>query len=139
MERDNLQELTIGIDEIDGQHKEFLKQLMNLRKALALGTGGRDRLMGTLRYLDEFVTLHFETEEKYMRRHHYPGILLHEKEHASFAKRYAEVKQKVMDLDARGAIMSFIAIEVEHQLEDWLSDHILKVDKKMGEYLAERM
>ena len=139
MDEDSPQELTIGIEEIDEQHGEFLRQLTSLREALALGIGSRDRLMRTLRYLDDFVIHHFETEEKYMRRYNYPGILLHQKEHATFAKRYDELKKKVLDLESRGEITSFIAIDVEHQLERWLTDHILTIDRKMGQYLSERM
>lgn len=138
MNSDDLQELTTGIADIDDQHREFLGHLKSLRDALSYGIGGRDRLMRTFRYLDEFVTYHFQTEEKYMRLHNYPGILLHEKEHASFSRRYEQLKKKTLDLEARSEITSFIAIEVQHDLEDWLTDHILKVDRKLGEFLAVR-
>ena len=138
-ERDELQDLTTGIDEIDGQHREFLAHLRSLREALLSGVGGRERLMRTFRYLDEFVVRHFDTEERYMRRHNYPGILLHQKEHAQFARTFEELKQKVLDLDARGEITAFLAIEVEHRLEKWLADHILLVDRKMADFLTERM
>jgi hemerythrin len=131
--------LTTGIDEIDRQHLDFLRHLAALREALTRGIGGRDSLMKTLRYLDEFVSVHFETEEKYMRLYHYPGILLHQREHAQFARTYSEIKQRVLDLDARGEITSFITLEIAHRLENWLTGHILVVDKRMGEFLAERM
>jgi len=136
---DDLQELTTGIEEIDAQHREFMGRLRSLREALSYGIGGRDRLMRTFRYLDEYVKLHFDTEEKYMRRYNYPGILLHQKEHGLFTRRYEDLKRKTMDLDARGEITSFLTIEVEHQLENWLEDHILQIDKKLGAFLAERM
>jgi hemerythrin len=45
----------------------------------------------------------------------------------------------VLDLDARGEITSFITLEIAHRLENWLTGHILVVDKRMGEFLAERM
>jgi hemerythrin len=44
-----------------------------------------------------------------------------------------------MDLDARGEVMSFLAIEIEQRLEKWLGDHIRMMDRKMADYLHERM
>lgn len=133
-----LEELAIGVEQIDEQHREFLRNLVALREAIAAGSGGRDRLMKTLRYLEEFITLHFATEVQYMRRHNYPGILLHEREHAEFAARFAGLKNKALDLDARGEVTAFVAVEVERALENWLSGHIAKSDRKFGEFLASR-
>lgn len=131
--------LNLGIGELDDQHQAFFLHMVGLRKALTEGTGGRDRLLKTLRYLDTFIDEHFRAEENYMRRHNYPGILLHEKEHEAFAKAVGDFKKKALDLDARGEVLSFLAVEIEHRLEKWLTDHILKLDRKMAEYLRERM
>lgn len=132
-------ELNLGIGELDDHHQAFFLHLVALRRALTDGVGGRDRLMKTLRYLDAFVSEHFRAEEEYMRRHNYPGILVHRAEHEEFAKIIAAFRQKAMDLDARGEVLSFLAVEVEHRLEKWLTDHILKLDRKMADYLRERM
>jgi hemerythrin len=139
METDDLPGLTIGINIIDEQHGEFLTHLKGLRDALSGGVGSRDRLMRTLRYLDEYMEHHFGTEERYMRLYHYPGILLHQREHTAFRQRYEAFKQKVLDHDARGELTAFLAVEVERDLEAWLADHILKIDRKMGDFLSERM
>lgn len=139
MGAEELDDLTIGITEIDDQHRAFLRAIVALREAVAEGIGARDRLLRTLQYLDEFVAVHFSTEERYMRLHNYPGILLHEKEHAEFARAYAELKQRFHDLDAQGELTALHAIEVEHRLENWLTGHILRADKKLGAFLSERM
>lgn len=132
-------DLNLGIGELDDQHQAFFLHTVALRKALQEGAGGRDKLMKTLRYLDTFIDEHFAAEERFMRNHNYPGILIHRAEHDVFAKTIAEFKKKAMDLDARGEVLSFLAVEIEHRLEKWMADHILKLDRKMADYLKERM
>jgi hemerythrin len=136
--RGQLDEVMIGVEQIDAPHREFVRNLAALREALVAGSGGRERMLQTLRYLDELVTLRFSAEEEYMRRHNYPGILLHVKEHAAFARQFAELKRHVLDLDARGEITAFTAIDVERMLRRWLTDHIANADRKFGEFLSGR-
>jgi hemerythrin len=132
-------ELNLGIAELDDQHRAFFLHMVALRRALTEGVGGRDKLMQTLRYLDTFIAEHFHAEEQYMRIHNYPGILLHRAEHEVFAKAVAELKKKALDLEHHGEVTSFLALEVEHRLEKWLTDHILKIDRKMADYLRDRI
>ena len=131
-------ELNLGISELDDQHQAFFLHMVALRRALIEGSGGRERLMKTLRFLDSFIEEHFGAEEKYMRRHNYPGILIHKAEHDAFAKIIAEFKKKTSDLDARGEVTSFLAVDVTRRLEKWLEEHIRTIDRKMAFYLTER-
>ena len=132
-----LNELNLGISELDDQHQAFFLHMVGLRRALIDGVGGRDKLMKTLRYLDTFIDEHFSAEENAMRRHNYPGILVHKADHAAFAKVIAEFKKKALDLDARGEVTSFLAVEVTHRLEKWLEDHIRTLDRKMADFLTD--
>jgi len=133
-----LNELNLGISELDDQHQAFFLHMVGLRRALIDGAGGRDKLMTTLRFLDTFIDGHFRAEEGYMRRHNYPGILVHRSEHEVFAKTVAEFKKKALDLEQRREVLSFLAVEVERRLERWLAEHIRVHDRKMAEFLAER-
>ena len=131
--------LNLGVAELDDQHRAFFQHMVDLRKALTEGVGARDRLMRTLRYLDTFISEHFQAEERYMRLHNYPGILLHRAEHEVFAQAVADLKKKALDLERRGEATSFLAVEVEHRLERWLEGHIGTMDRKMADYLRDRM
>ena len=139
MDEELLNSLKIGVEEIDAQHREFFRNLAELREALEAGAGGRDRMMKTLRYLEGYIDHHFHTEEQYMRRFNYPGILVHGREHEQFTKMFDELKKKVLDLDARGELTAFIALDVKRTLENWLSQHIAGTDRKFGQFLAARM
>lgn len=133
-----LNDLNLGISELDDQHQAFFLHMVGLRRALIEGSGGREKLMKTLRFLDSFIEEHFTAEEKYMRRNNYPGILIHRAEHEAFAKTVAEFKKKTSDLDARGEATSFLAVEVTRRLEKWLEDHIRTLDRKMAAFLMEK-
>jgi hemerythrin len=132
-------DFNIGIGEFDEQHRAFFLHMVSLRRALIDGTGGRDKLMNLLRFLDTFVEEHFAAEERYMRRHNYPGILVHRLDHEKFAKNVADFKKKAKDLDSRDEVLSFLAVEIEQRLEKWLDGHIRTMDRKMAGYLRERM
>jgi len=132
-----LNDLNLGISELDDQHQAFFLHMVGLRRAVIEGSGGRDKLMKTLRFLDTFIDEHFRAEEGYMRRHNYPSILVHRAEHEAFAKEIAAFKKKALDLEARGEVISFLAVEVAHRLEKWLEDHIRTLDWKMAAFLAE--
>lgn len=131
-------ELNLGISELDDQHQAFFLHMVGLRRALTDGMGGRDKLMKTLRFLEEWVNDHFQAEERIMRTHNYPGILVHRLEHEKFAKVVAEFSKKAYDLDARGEVTSFLAVEIEHKFENWLVEHIKKMDAKMAEFVKGR-
>ncbi|MHB8843933.1 MAG: bacteriohemerythrin [Nitrospirota bacterium] len=138
-DREMLNELNLGISELDDQHQAFYLHVVGLRRALTDGVGGRDKLMKTLRYLDAFVSEHFNAEERYMRLHNYPGILVHRAEHEAFAKAVAAFKKKALDLEARGEVTGFLAVEIEQHLEKWMTGHILKLDRKMADFIRGRM
>jgi len=131
--------MNLGIRDLDDQHKAFFLHVVGLRRALTEGSGGREKLMQTFRFLDTFIEEHFSAEEKYMRRYSYPGILLHKTEHQAFIRSVAEFKHAALDLDGRGEVTSFLTIEVMRHLEQWLTEHIRTIDRKMSVFLLERM
>jgi len=130
--------MNLGIRDLDDQHEAFFLHVVGLRRALIEGSGGREKLMKTLRFLDTFIEEHFRAEEQYMRRYNYPGILLHKTQHQAFIRSVAEFKRAALDLDARGEVTSFLTIEVMRHLESWLTEHIRTLDRKMADYLMER-
>ncbi len=132
------QDLSIGIELLDSQHKELFQHISALRASLRAGTS-RDALFKTLRFLEEYVVVHFDAEAHYMRRFDYPGIIEHEAEHEKFVKALADFKKELQALESRGEITSFLGIEIERKLSGWLADHIGNIDRKMGAFLAERL
>jgi hemerythrin len=138
METEWSEDLSIGIEPIDSQHKELFRRIAALRAGLRSGQG-RSALLETLDFLAEYVDVHFSSEEKYMQRYDYPNTFTHRQAHEKFIREIADYKKEMKSLDAANEITSFLGIAVERRLADWLKDHIGVMDKKLGTYLAERL
>jgi hemerythrin len=132
------QEHTIGIKEIDDQHQELLDRMEILHDYMRRGQS-RDAIRDMLKFLEAYVVEHFDTEVKYMQRYHYPGLLAHKAEHKTFLKDFAVLKEKFTSLQAQGDFTTFLGLDIVRKLNDWFTNHILTVDKKMGAFLAEKM
>ncbi len=132
------QDHEIGIEEIDRQHQELLDRMDLLRDAIRRGRS-RETIHSTLRFLEEYVAEHFSTEERYMVRYSYPGLLSHKAEHAKFTRDLAELKEKYVALEAQGELTTFLGLDIVRKLNAWFTNHISDVDKKMGVYLAGKM
>lgn len=131
-------DLSVGVDEVDNQHKELFKRINSLRAAMGQGKG-REEIGKTVKFLEEYVVEHFSTEEKYMDRYGYPAYAAHRSAHAAFIKDFGDLKKRLETLESQGAITSFLTIEMQRRLYDWLINHIGNVDKAMGAFLSEKM
>jgi hemerythrin len=123
-------DLSVGVDRIDEQHKELLRRINGLLEAMKQGKG-KSQLDEVLAFLDEYVVIHFGTEETYMRRYSYPDYLAHRKAHVEFRQELAVLKKQ---LETAGAT-SVLVIEVQNRLGSWFREHVKKVDMLMGEFL----
>jgi hemerythrin len=138
MDSEWTEELTVGVEKIDSQHKEMFQRINALRTALRHGAA-QSELDATFGFLEGFVADHFAMEEKYMRRYSYPGILTHRAEHEGFARDLFEYKRKWMELISRNEFTSFLELEMERRFTAWLTDHIGKTDRKMAAFLLQKM
>jgi len=122
----------IGIPEIDMQHRSLINSLNKLIEKYDANPG---EIKEILDFLVDYVLLHFETEETLMEKYNYPDMEEHVKEHRAFTKDI----NKFMD----DFIMLGPSPEMEKRIEEglvsWIENHILNVDKKMGQYLKEKM
>ncbi len=132
------QDFTIGIAEIDEQHRELLDRIDLLRDAIRRGKS-RETIRTTLEFLQEYVADHFIAEERYMQRYTYPGLYAHRLEHQKFTKDLAAFRDTFVSLEAKGELTTFVGLDIVRRLNDWFTNHIFEVDKKMGAYLAEKM
>ena len=90
-----------------------------------------DEILHIISDLKDYTAVHFSDEEAYMEKIGYPELESQKKAHTAFIDKLAEIN--LDDLDAHQ----------QHYLEDlisfllnWLSVHILHMDKKIGEFVA---
>jgi hemerythrin len=122
--------LSIGVVEIDNQHKLLLSHFDQLLKACEAGKG-LEELKGLLGFLDEYVVKHFNDEESVQRLRNYPGYADHKKEHESFVARLKALKQEI---NSEGIAMYHL-METNNLLLKWLLHHISTVDVQLGKFM----
>lgn len=120
-----------NIKEIDEQHKELIDILNNLHEAMTRGQV-RKEIYDIFQRLSDYITNHFATEENLMESYDYPDILEHKSEHEGLTAKTIKLKS---DID-NGKMV--ITSELMDFLMNWLTNHILGTDKKMGKYLQSR-
>jgi len=125
--------LAIGVNEIDEQHKELFKRFDKLLEACNNGLG-KEEIGHLLSFLDEYVQTHFRDEERLQVAHDFPDYPTHRVAHRGFVERLGQLKQ---DLHGDGASLSVI-ITTNTMLLDWLVNHIAVMDKKIGTHIAAR-
>jgi methyl-accepting chemotaxis protein/hemerythrin len=123
--------LSIGIAEIDSQHKLLIELLNNLNEGIRNGQG-MDILQDTINGLLNYVEDHFKAEEALMEKHEYPLVDNHKNLHKEFVEKLNTFTQEYEDK------RMFVSIDIRNFLRDWLIKHISTIDKQMGIYLSSR-
>ena len=118
----------IGFKQIDDQHQELVRIIGELSDAIKANRG-KEMLGKLLRDLINYTVNHFSMEERLMRTHAYPENSAHTKEHEDLKKTVSDLQKKFTDGKTT------VSLETIHFLNDWLSNHILKTDKRLAAFL----
>ncbi len=125
------QDYSVGIEDIDAQHKELVAILNELYDAMYAGQG-REALGRVLNRLLGYARIHFAREEALMKDHGYPGYTEHKSKHEKMTRKVMELKK---DFDA-GVISS--PVQISNFLKNWLSRHIMGTDREYGPFLRSK-
>ena len=123
--------LSVGIEMIDNDHKKLLTLINNLQTAVYYPTGeGFERQ--ALEEVVNYTKYHFQREEDLMQKHGYPDYEAHKQQHEEmvskvngFVTAYEENRE--------GAIE-----EATQFLKTWLINHIAGTDQRYTPYLREK-
>lgn len=121
--------VNVGI--IDEQHKVLVSLLNNLHDSMSQGKG-KEVLSVILNDLVNYTKTHFATEEKLMSQTVYTKTHSHMAEHEGLTKKAIELND-----DYKNGKVT-MSIEVLNFLKDWLKNHILVMDKELGQYLKSK-
>jgi hemerythrin-like metal-binding protein len=111
-------EYSVGHKEIDDQHK-YLFELWILLDSIKNQKDNRRSLAQALLSLFDYVGVHFENEEKYLKDH--PQFDAHKKVHADFITQ----TQSFMDQFQKENLDTQSVVDY---LRNWLIDHIVAMD-----------
>ncbi|MDH5510368.1 MAG: bacteriohemerythrin [Nitrospinota bacterium] len=123
--------LSVGISEMDNQHKRIIDIVNNFN--MSVKSGGSSQ--GAARALEELVDYakgHLQAEEALLRRHNYPEYDQHKRIHTMMLEKLTHLQQRA-STGEKGAVL-----EVMNFVRDWLVNHIQKIDVKYGRYITGR-
>lgn len=130
------EDLSVGVEEIDNQHKELFRRINSLVDAIKKAEC-KLVIDGVIKFLEEYAIIHFTEEEGYMVRHGYPEYPQHKAQHAIYLKALADVKEQAAQPRIQGGSYE-LSVTTNQVVVDWIIAHIAKVDKKLGEFLRAR-
>jgi hemerythrin len=125
------EDYSVGIEEVDSQHKKLVEYINQLFEAMSVGKGF-EALSEILNGLTEYTVKHFFTEEKHMVVYVYPDYKKHKEEHKKLVDEVAHLKKEFEAGNKK------LTVEVVNFLKEWLINHINGSDKVLGEYLAQK-
>jgi hemerythrin-like metal-binding protein len=122
---------SVGVAELDEQHRGLLKILNNLSTAKQHHSDP-SVFFETLNDLTQYAQNHFTTEERYMAEYGYPGLQAQKKDHESFIEKVFLLNEQRQrgDADLCANIIAF--------LKDWYLSHILGMDKQYEKFFNEK-
>lgn len=125
-------EFSVGIPEIDVQHKRMVRFINDLQAAM-LGGQGDDALQSIFDELFQYVQTHFVLEEGLMSQAGYPALARHRKEHKRLARNAGALRDKYL-----GSKLG-ISLEMLEFLRQWLDSHIMEYDQAYVGWLAPKL
>ena len=115
-------DLSVGIEEIDQQHRILVGMLNELHEAIHQHKG-TEATTQILKRLADYTLIHFSVEEGMMRLLDYPDYDEHKAEHDNLIEEIQELQTKV------AAGKKSVNFELLHFLKLWLSNHIQESDR----------
>ncbi len=124
-------ELSVGINSIDEQHKILVNMINALNEAMISGQT-KKILAEILDGLAAYTVNHFAYEEDLFAQYGYSQSQAHINEHHSLMEQVKNLQSKMDNGDF------MISVEVMVFLKGWLINHILKTDKAYAEFLRDK-
>lgn len=113
---------SVIIEEMDQQHRA----LFRLINDLAITDNAKD-LNEIVHELISYTEYHFEEEELLLQKNNYPELEAQKKAHRMFVSKITNVTLTQL-MSNKMELLNF--------LRDWLVQHIMKMDRKYGEYIS---
>lgn len=125
-------ELSVGIESIDEQHKKLVNMINALNDAML--TGSSNELLGKIfTGLATYTQKHFSYEENMFAEYGYSDSQEHKRQHDELIAQVVELKEKFM-VNPQGTISA----DLMQFLKRWLTNHIMRTDKEYTEFLLSK-
>ncbi len=119
-----------GHKEIDSQHFQLFTTSMKLINSVNKNIDKSESIK-LLAFLDDYVTHHFRTEEKFLEANNYPFLERQKRQHRNFIKSFETIKMEILN-EEKSKI--FLMFRIQIFLVDWLVNHTLREDQHFAKY-----
>lgn len=118
-----------GIELIDEEHKELFRIINEVHDIIAdeFAFDKYDDIVRLLEELRSYTKSHFRDEEEYMESIQYEGLQAQKVAHEIFVSRLDAMDLNNIDANQQDTLEELLAF-----LTEWLVNHILRMDKKIG-------
>lgn len=125
-------ELSVGINSIDEQHKKLVNMINALNDAML--SGSSNELLGKIfTGLANYTQKHFSYEENMFAEYGYPDSVEHKRQHSALISQVVSLQQKFVENPQRTMSADLMLF-----LKRWLTNHIMKTDKEYTDFLLSK-
>ena len=119
-----------GIAIVDKEHKELFRIIGDVYRVMTddMALDKYDEIVRLLEELREYTKFHFQDEEFYMESIQYEGLEAQRRAHEAFVSRLEEMDLEHIDENQQETLEDLMEF-----LTEWLVNHILNSDKKIGQ------
>jgi hemerythrin len=118
---------------IDEQHKQLIEAINALLRACYQGAG-KEELLKTLNFLNDYTIKHFFEEEQLQKKYEYPDYPNHHQYHEGFK---VIVRNLMLEFFNKG-VTDELTEKVRTSIGDWLVSHIKTQDVKLAAYIRSK-
>ena len=116
--------LETNVEKIDKQHQEIFRQA-----DILVDPSKQGKISDMLKFLGEYVILHFQDEEELQSTSKYPKFPAHKQFHTQFLASFQEMNRRYSQTGDKTVVS-----EISNLVIDWLKDHIMVHDKEFARY-----
>lgn len=125
-------ELSVGFEEIDGQHRHLMRCIE--AATAAVETDDRANVRNALTELGDYLVAHFASEESFMAQAAYPERTRHKAAHDIFMQDFMQLAHELETAGLSPLVRQWIVARVP----EWIRFHIHANDIPLGHFLAAR-
>lgn len=122
--------LVTGDEEVDGQHRVLFAEVTHFLDACQQGRG-TEAVHRIMDFLENYITTHFDTEERLQKKYAYPDHFTHMARHREFRQDFSDLKGHFA---TEGATIRFMIL-ASYVINDWLERHIKTMDKPFSQFM----
>lgn len=132
------EDLSVGVQTIDEQHKELFSRINSLVDAIKSHTC-KYKIGDVIKFLEDYIVEHFSIEERIMLESGYPNYGPHRFQHEKFMQNFAELRVELEKLEGGVRPGSYdLSVATNQIVVDWILEHIAMVDKQLGAFLMKK-